>query len=56
MDVEFLVDVDGRQGGQGQNILRQEEDGCSLEPVDVLELALFVGSSGAVAGGVGWRF
>ena len=27
----------GRQGGQGQNILRQEEDGCALEPVGVLE-------------------
>ena len=34
----------------------QEEDGCSLEPVGVLELALFVGSSGAYAGGVGLRF
>ena len=43
-------------GGQGQNMLRQEEDGCSLEPVGMLELALFVGSSGACAGGVGWRF
>ena len=37
-------------------MLRQEEDGCSLEPVGVLELALLVGSSGACAGGVGWRF
>ena len=37
-------------------MLRQEEDGCSLELVDVLELAFFVGSSGACASGVGWRF
>ena len=40
MDVEFLVDVDDlgdrvakRQGGQGQNILRQSEEGWSLDQV-----------------------
>ena len=37
-------------------MLRQEGDGCSLELVGVLELALFVGSAGSGAGGVGWRF
>ena len=31
--------------------MRQEENMCSLEPVGVLELALFVGSSEACVGG-----
>ena len=58
VDVEVLVDVDDlvNMVAQGQNMLRQEENGCSLELVGVLELAFFVGSSGACAGAVGWRF